>query len=127
MNGLDSRSNSWVALSPDIERFRHIRERSADYIFLSCKGQICQANHHATQAMPPRGREATVPSSQPSLPTNRVFVVQFGAPPAGAASSYAGRVEHLVSGQAARFHSLEVLVGFMVGVLADLEEPSDAP
>jgi len=68
-----------------------------------------------------------MPQSQPSLPTNRAFVVQFRAPPAGAAPTYAGRVEHLDSGQVARFQSLEELVGFMVGVLADLEVPSDAP
>jgi hypothetical protein len=76
--------------------------------------------------MPPRGRGATVPLSQPSLPTNRVFVVQFRAQPIGASSSYDGRVEHLVSGQVARFHSLEELLGFMVGVLADVQEPSDS-
>jgi hypothetical protein len=77
--------------------------------------------------MPRRGRESTVPPSQPSLPSNRVFVVQFRAQPAGAPSSYDGRVEHLVSGQVARFHSLEELLGFMVGVLADIEAQSDSP
>jgi hypothetical protein len=77
--------------------------------------------------MPPRGEGLTVLPSQPSLPSNRVFVVQFRAQPRGASSSYDGRVEHLVSGQAARFQSLEELLGFIVGVLEDLEEPSDAP
>jgi hypothetical protein len=77
--------------------------------------------------MPPRGRESTVPASQPSLPSNRVFVVQFRAQPPGVSSVYDGRVEHLVSGQVARFHSLEELLGFMVGVLADVEEPLDLP
>jgi hypothetical protein len=70
--------------------------------------------------MPSRGRGSTVPPSQPSLPSNRVFVVQFRAQPAGASSSYDGRVEHLVSGQVARFHSLEELLAFMVSVLADV-------
>jgi hypothetical protein len=79
------------------------------------------------RAMPPRGRESTVPASQPSLPSNRVFVVQFRAQSTGASSVYDGRVEHLVSGQVARFHSLEELLGFMVGVLADVEEPLDSP
>jgi hypothetical protein len=68
-----------------------------------------------------------VPQSEPSLPTNRVFVVQFRAQPAGASSSYDGRVEHLVSGQVARFHSLEELLGFMVSVLADVQAQSDTP
>jgi hypothetical protein len=77
--------------------------------------------------MPPRGRESTVPPSQSSLPSNRVFVVQFRAQPAGAASSYDGRVEHFVSGQVARFHSLEALLGFMIRVLTDVEEQADSP
>ena len=36
-------------------------------------------------------------------------------------------VEHLVSGQAARFHSLEELLAFMVRVLADVQAPAEAP
>jgi hypothetical protein len=54
--------------------------------------------------------------SQPSLPTNRVFVVQFRLPPPGALSHYDGRVEHLVSGHVARFHSLEELLAFLIRV-----------
>jgi hypothetical protein len=56
-------------------------------------------------AMPPHGRGSTVPPSQPSLPTNWIFVVQFRALPGGALSPYDVRVEHLVSGQMARFPS----------------------
>ena len=67
-----------------------------------------------------------MPQSEPSLPTNRVFVVQFRAQPTRVSSSYDGRVEHLVSGQVARFHSLEELLGFMVGVLADVQALSDS-
>ena len=65
--------------------------------------------------------------SQPSLPTDRAFVVQFRPQPAGASPSYEGRVEHLASYQVARFHSLEELLAFMVGVLADIEAQSDSP
>ena len=65
--------------------------------------------------------------SQPSLPTNRVFVVQFRIQPSGASSRYDGRVEHLVSGQVARFHSLEELLAFVVRVLAEVEHQTDAP
>jgi hypothetical protein len=68
-----------------------------------------------------------VSQSQPSLPTDRAFVVQFRAQPIGASSSFEGRVEHLASYQVARFHSLEELLAFMVGVLADIEAPSDSP
>ena len=65
--------------------------------------------------------------SQPSLPTNRVFVVQFRIQPPGAPSPYDGRVEHLVSGQVARFHSLEELLAFMIRVLTDVQHQADAP
>src|SRR5215510_16016748 len=58
--------------------------------------------------------------SQPSLPSNRVFVVQFRRPPTGAPASYDGRVEHLVSGQVARFYALEALSAFMTRALADM-------
>lgn len=68
-----------------------------------------------------------MPQSQPSLPTNRAFVVQFRAQPTGAPSSYVGRVEHLVSGQVARFHSLEELLTFVTRVLADVQGQSDTP
>jgi hypothetical protein len=50
--------------------------------------------------------------------------VQFRPQPTGVASAYDGRVEHLVSGQVARFHSLEELLAFMVGVLTDVDEDS---
>ena len=68
-----------------------------------------------------------MPQSQPSLPTDRAFVVRFRAQPAGAPSSYVGRVEHLVSGQVARFHSLEELLAFMTRVLADVQEQPNTP
>jgi len=66
-----------------------------------------------------------MPQSQPALPTNRAFLVQFRPQPAGAAPAYAGRVEHLASYQVARFHSLEELLAFVVRVLTDVQEPPD--
>jgi hypothetical protein len=74
-----------------------------------------------------RDRGSTVPQSQPSLPSNRVFVVQFRAQPTGVSSPYDGRVEHLVSGQVARFHSLDELLGFMIRMLTEVEEQLDLP
>jgi len=71
--------------------------------------------------------DATMDPSHPSLPRNRVFVVQFRLQPRGAPSGYDGRVEHLVSGQVARFHSLEELLAFMIRVLADVQHQTDAP
>jgi len=66
-------------------------------------------------------------SSQPSLPSNRVFVVQFRLQPAEASSRYDGRVEHLVSGQVARFHSLEELLACMIRMLSEVEQQAEAP
>ena len=77
--------------------------------------------------MSSHGRESPVQPSQPSLPSNRVFVVQFRLQPPEAPSRYDGLVEHLVSGQAARFHSLEELLAFMVQMLADVEHQAEAP
>ena len=59
--------------------------------------------------------------SQPTLPSNRAFVVQFRARSRGAPPSWAGRVEHLVSHQVARFHSLDELLAFMSRVLTEVE------
>ena len=65
-----------------------------------------------------------MPQSQPSLPTDRAFLVQFRTQPTGE-SPYEGRVEHVVSGQVARFHSLEELLTFMTRVLAEVQYQSD--
>jgi hypothetical protein len=53
--------------------------------------------------------------------------VQFRAQPTDASSTHEGRVEHLLSGQVARFHSLEELLAFMVRLLTDVEEQADPP
>jgi hypothetical protein len=53
--------------------------------------------------------------------------VQFRRQPAGAPAGYDGRVEHLVSGQVARFHSLEELLAFMTRVLAEVEQQTETP
>jgi hypothetical protein len=80
---------------------------------------------NVTAALAPE--EATMAPSQPSLPSDRVFVVQFRRQPPGAPAGYDGRVEHLVSGQVARFHSLEELLAFMRRVLAEVEQQTDTP
>jgi len=68
-----------------------------------------------------------VPQSHPSLPSNRAFVVQFRANAIDAAPTYEGRVEHVVSGQAARFDSLEELIAFMSRVLVEVQEYTEGP
>jgi len=72
-------------------------------------------------------KDATMPQSQPWLPTDRAFVVQFHAQPRGAPLAWEGRVEHLASYQVARFHSVEELLAFMVRVLTDVKDHSDSP
>ena len=51
--------------------------------------------------------------------------MQFRAQTSEGSVTYGGRVEHLVSGQEARFHSLEELLAFMVRVLVDVQKSSD--
>jgi hypothetical protein len=50
-------------------------------------------------------------------PTQHAFVVQFAAHTALDAEDLAGRVEHVVSGQATQFHSMKALFEFVVQVL----------
>ena len=64
-----------------------------------------------------------MPQPQPTLPTNRAFVVQFRAQPPGAPLVWDGRVEHVVSGQATHFHSLDELLAFISRVLAGVSAP----
>jgi hypothetical protein len=54
---------------------------------------------------------------KPSLPAQRAFVVQFRAEADLKQGKLTGRVEHVVSGQATRFHSLDELLTFFAHVL----------
>jgi hypothetical protein len=51
------------------------------------------------------------------LPAQRAFVVQLAATAEVALGRLEGRVEHVVSGQATQFASLEDLLAFMARVL----------
>lgn len=55
--------------------------------------------------------------NQPSLPAKRAFVVQIHADAHVGQRQWKGRVEHLVSGEAEHFESLEELVAFMTQIL----------
>ena len=62
--------------------------------------------------------------SCPSAPTSslsphRAFVVQLRAETDVAAGRLVGRVEHVVSGQAATFQTLEGLLAFLAQMLAE--------
>ncbi len=57
------------------------------------------------------------PQAPRALSPTGAFVVQFREEPEGAGSQFAGRVEHVTSGKAARFESPEDLLAFLVRVL----------
>jgi hypothetical protein len=58
-----------------------------------------------------------VAQEEPDLVRRRAFVVQFRAETDLAQARCTGRVEHVVSGQATHFHSLEELLEFLTRVL----------
>jgi hypothetical protein len=65
-----------------------------------------------------------LPAEAPSaLSPHRAFVVQFRAETEVGQGRCTGRVEHVVSGQATRFISLEELLAFMAQVLATVRAP----
>ena len=61
------------------------------------------------------------PSESTTLPADRTFVVQFRASQDSAIED--GRVEHLVSGMAAKFETWAELRGFVEQVLVRQDEP----
>jgi hypothetical protein len=64
------------------------------------------------------------PADNPAhLSVTRAFVVQFRADTAVEQRHLTGRVEHVVSGQATDFESLETLLAFMAQVLRAEEVP----
>jgi len=66
-------------------------------------------------------------TNRPSLPTNRAFAVQLHAEAHVEHGEFRGRVEHLVSMQAKRFHSLEELAAFIVQVVTTLPAEDAEP
>jgi len=61
-------------------------------------------------------------TNQPSLPTNRAFVVQLHAEAKLEHGEFKGRVEHVVSMRATHFHSLEELTAFIAKTVTTLPE-----
>ena len=61
------------------------------------------------------------------LPVQRAFVVQLHATADVAQARLVGRIEHVVSGQALHFHTLEELLAFMARVLATLDGAPEEP
>ena len=58
------------------------------------------------------------------LSPHRAFVVQFHAQTDLESDHWAGRVEHVVSGQATHFQSVEELMAFIARILATQRERS---
>jgi hypothetical protein len=68
------------------------------------------------------------PADNPApLSVTRAFVVQFRADAAIEQGHLTGRVEHVVSGQATDFQSLETLLTFIAWVLCTERERSAEP
>jgi hypothetical protein len=61
--------------------------------------------------------------TEPPLSPYRAFVVQFRVETKLERGQCAGRVEHVVSGQATHFQSLEELLAFIARVLATVRAP----
>jgi hypothetical protein len=56
------------------------------------------------------------------LPPGRALVVQLSSETALDMTSMAGRVEHVIAGQAEHFHSLPTLLAFFIRVLLECEK-----
>lgn len=59
---------------------------------------------------------------EPTLPSNRAFVVQFRSTTELVPGQQVGRIEHLVSGRATHFESWEQLQGFIEQMLMQVSE-----
>jgi len=86
-----------------------------------CSTGIAVQDRRATRAYAPGGEEI---KPEPTLPTDRAFVVHFRVAIARGSEERAGRIEHIVSGQAARFSSWAQLRTFVRHVLKELRSGS---
>jgi hypothetical protein len=71
-------------------------------------------DHRRAQIEPP-----VLPAEEPPLVPQRAFVVQFRDQTRPEQALYTGRVEHITSGHATRFGSLEELITFLTRVLTE--------
>lgn len=75
--------------------------------------------HGATQDERRETQEASLLSPQ------RAFIARFREGTGTVREHFTGRVEHVVSGRAARFHSFRGLVDFIWKILADVHEETE--
>ena len=66
------------------------------------------------------------PNKGRRLPANHAFVVQLSREARGTRDSFRGRAEHVVSGHATHYETLDELLMFIQCVLARLREPDKA-
>jgi hypothetical protein len=59
--------------------------------------------------------------TNPTLSAHRAFVVQIHAETRVEAGGLVGCVEHVVSGRAARFRSLDALLAFLARILGEVQ------
>jgi len=64
-----------------------------------------------------RTQARVTPEAERPLSPARAFVVQFREDSEGTRERFTGRVEHMISGEAARFQSPEELLAFLARVL----------
>jgi hypothetical protein len=62
------------------------------------------------------------PETERLLSPQRAFVVQFRDEMDATSPRFSGRVEHLVSGRATRFHSPEELQAFFITILSTVHD-----
>ena len=71
-----------------------------------------------------REEEIAKPNSSPKNLPNLVFVVQFRGPAEPGSAHFAGRAEHVMSGQSTSFETPEELVDFFGRVMKELKPRS---
>jgi hypothetical protein len=69
----------------------------------------------------PQIEPSVLPAEEPLLAPQRAFVVQFRDRTGHEQELFTGRVEHIMSGQATRFRSLDGLIKFLIRVLTEEE------
>ena len=79
-------------------------------------------NGKRDKGSPKKRKEETVNSDQPLKNSpNRVFVVQFSEPTVEGSAHFAGRAEHVMSGENTMFETPEELVEFLGRVMKQLK------
>ncbi len=71
-----------------------------------------------TRTQRQRLQARVIPEAEPPLSPLAAFVVQFRDGTDPTSHRLSGRVEHMISGEAARFDSADELMGFFVRVLS---------